>query len=421
MTTTSPTASEEWKTYWPLVLATAFGFSFHSVATYSIGLFMEPLNQEFGWSRAQISAGLTISALLTVPLAPVVGAMIDRWGTRRLAIPGLILKAISFCVFALANGSDVQWYALWVFYSLVALGVKSTIWTAAVSGVFTAGRGMALAVTLSGTAIAQILAPPLTQFLIEGVGWRGAYIALGIGWGTPALILTWFFLYDAHDHRKKAIADGITGAAPVLQGLGIREAARSIPLIRIAVATLLIMVLTIAVIVHQVPILTETGLSREKAAYLASLAGVAGIVGKLITGYLMDRMDAGWIGGLTMIVLSLAFVLLLEPLATPSLIIVAMIIIGYSSGCKLQICAYLTSRYGGMKNFGKIFGFMSSLIALGAGIGPVLGGIHDVFGSYSPLIIAGIPGSIIGGLLIMGLGPYPRWESASAASGSGPR
>ncbi len=226
-----PSAAAEWKLHWKLVLAAAIGFSFHSVAGYSIGLFMEPLNQEFGWSRAHISAGLTISALVSIPLSPLVGAMIDRWGARRLAIPGLILKALSFVVLATATGSELQWYALWVFYSVVALGVKSTVWTAAISGVFSAGRGLALAATLSGTAIAQILAPPLTQWLIDAFGWRASFVWLGVGWGTPALLICLFGLFDVHDTRRKAGESA--SDAPPLPGLTVHQALRSAPLWRI--------------------------------------------------------------------------------------------------------------------------------------------------------------------------------------------
>lgn len=414
-----PTASQEWKTYWPLVLASVIGFSFHSISTYSTGLFMEPLNQEFGWTRAQVSAGLAIAAILSVPLAPLVGAMIDRWGTRRLALPGLVITAFSLASFGLASGSTLQWLGLWTFYAIVSLSVKSTIWTAAVSGVFVTSRGLVLAVVLCGTAITQTLAPPITQWLIEDFGWRVAYFSLGLGWGLPALVLAAFCLYDVHDHRREAIKSGKVEQAPALLGLNIREALRSVTLYRIGLATLIIMVLTIGVIVHQVPILTEAGISLQKAAYLASLGGIAGIVGKLVTGYLMDRYAAGWVGGLTLAALAIAFLLLLDPIRTPTLIVVSMVIIGYSAGCKFQICAYLTSRYGGMRNFGKIFGVMSSLIALGAGLGPLLAGVvYDIFGSYEPLLVAGIPGSIICGLLLIGLGPYPVWEARGATLGN---
>lgn len=91
-----------------------------------------------------------------------------------------------------------------------------------------------------------------------------------------------------------------------------------------------------------------------------------------------------------------------------------MIIIGYGAGTKLQIAAYLTSRYGGLRNFGKIFGVMSSLIAVGGGLGPIAAGaVYDHFGSYTYLLLLGIPGTLLCGLLIFKLGPYPRWEESA--------
>lgn len=410
-------ATQEWKAYWPLVLACSVGFSFHSVATYSLGLFMAPLSNEFGWSRAQISAGLSLAALLAIPLSPLVGAMIDRWGSRRLAIPGLILTALSVASFGMANGSMTQWLGLWTAYSVLSLGIKSTMWTAAISSMFSASRGMALAVTLSGTAVAQILSPPITNWLIDTYSWQQAFYWLGIGWCAPALILCSLFLFDAHDRRRAAAKAGRAEPVGDLSGLTVHEALRSRALWQVAISTLIVMVLTIGFIVHQVPILTESGVSRERASWLASLAGVAGIVGKLFTGYLLDRFRANWIGGISLGVLSLAFLLLLEPLHSPTTIVIAMLVIGYSSGCKLQICAYLTSRYGGMKNFGKVFGVMSSLIAMGAGLGPVLaGGVHDIWGSYTPMVVAGIPASALAGLLLLLLGPYPVWRDKVAAT-----
>lgn len=406
-----PTAREEWITYWPLVLAATIGFSLHAVATYSIGLFMEPLAQQFDWGRAEISGGLSIAAMLAIPLSPLLGALIDRWGSRWLALSGIVLTSLTIAGFSLANGSVIQWLTLWTLYAILSLGVKATLWTAAVSGVFNAGRGVALAVVLSGTALTQILAPPICRLLIDSFGWRDAFVWLGLGWGILPFVLCLFFLYDVHDRRRLAAKAGAVATGYDLPGLTIAEAVRNLPLIRIGIATLLMMILTVGVIVHQVPILTEVGVSRETAAYLASLAGVAGIVGKLVTGVLMDRLEANRVGALTMAIAGVAFVMLLEPFRSPVLIVVAMIIIGYSSGCKLQICAYLTSRYAGMRNFGKIFGVMASLVALGAGIGPLAAGfVHDSFGSYTPLILLAIPGCLMSGLLLLGLGDYPAWK-----------
>ncbi len=404
-------ARQEWKGHWPLVLSGTIGFSFHSVIVFSAGLFLQPLGQEFGWSRAQASIGLTMAALSTALLSPVIGAMIDRWGARRLAIPGTILSALVIASFALADGSMAQWLLLWSLYSLVALSIKTTVWTAAVTSVFSSGRSMALAVTLSGTAIAQMAAPPIARWLIADYGWREAYVWLGFGWGGISLLLILFFFFDAHDRDRKAAAARPKDAPVVvseLPGLTIAEALRCIPLFRIGASTLIMMFLTVALIVHQVPILSEVGVTRENGAYLASLSGLAGVTGKLATGWLMVRFEPGRVSGFTICTAAIGFLLLLEPFRSAGSIVVAMIITGYVAGAILQIGAYLTSLYAGLRNYGKIYGSVASMVALGAGLGPLFAGlIYDWSGGYGPLLLMGIPMSIVGGLLVVGLGPYP--------------
>lgn len=411
------TAAQEWRRRWPLMLAAVAGFSFHSIMTSFAGLFIGPVGAEFGWSRTQVTAGLSLSSVTVTLLSPLFGVAIDRWGTRRLALPGLVLKSLIFAGFAYVSASVVQWLAIWFIYALSSLAVKSTVWTTAVAGVFTASRGLALGVVLSGTALSQIIVPPLGNWLINEVGWRGAFIWMGLAWGGIAFILCLFFLFDAHDDVRKARAAGDTGASKVdLPGLTIREAWRSTALWRVAISTFLMMLFTIALVVHQIQILVEAGTSRTSAAWLASLAGACGIAGKMITGSLLDRFNPNYVGGITLAGASIGFALLLEPFVTPMLIVVAMLINGYASGTKLQICAYLTSRYAGMKNFGTIFSIMASLIALGSGLGPVLGGIaYDMQGNYTLLLVGGMAASLFCGFLIFGLGDYPDWDQPEPA------
>ena len=187
-----------------MVAAAMAGLSFSSMSVYAMGLFMEPLSAEFGWSRAQISLGLSVVALFAVPLSPFAGALIDRWGSRRLGIPGVLLTAVAFAAFSLATGSLKQWYALWVCYGLVAIAIKATVWTAAVSSVFRSSRALALAVVLSGAALAQTIAPLTAQFLIDGYGWRHAFLWMGLGWGGFVLALLVPFFFDARDHERRA-------------------------------------------------------------------------------------------------------------------------------------------------------------------------------------------------------------------------
>lgn len=399
-----------------MVFAAAIGFSFTSVTTAATGLFIEPLSREFGWSRALVSSGVSIVAVLTFLFSPLFGIFIDKFGTRRMAIPGLILMALVIAAMSTLDGSHLQWFVIWTVYALAGLLTKSTVWTAAVNSTFEAGRGLALGLVLSGSAIAQGVTPPLTNFLIASYGWRMAFVWLGLGWGTIAIVLCLLWLRDGYDlsrAARKAVPGAPATRAPLLDvpGLSVSEAWRSVSLWRISISTFVIMVATIALVVHQIPILSELGVDRTTAATYAGIAGFTGIAGKLITGWLLDRYPARWVGGLTIAATSLTFILLLTPGAPLPAVVAALMINGYAGGTKLQLVGYLTAAYSGMRKFGTIFGAMASLIAAGSGLGPVLGGlIYDTYGTYSPMLWGGFFVTLFSAFLLFGLGEYPDWE-----------
>lgn len=409
-------AVAEWKAHWPLVLAASVGFSFFSVMIAATGIFFEPLSKEFGWSRTLLSSGPSIANSLTAILGPFFGALIDRFGSRKVVLPGLLITVTSIVAFSLANGSEVQWIALWVVFGIVAVSIKSTSWTAPVLGVFEKSRGLALGLTLAGTAVAQIVVGPLANWLIVSFGWRAAYVWLGIGWGGVTFVLCLFFLFDAHDKarrdQKEAVFEDIQTSKTQLPGLTTREAIRDSALWRVALSNFLIMLLTLGLQIHMFPILTDAGVSRSNAAWMLSLAGVAGIVGKLVTGILLDRYKPNWIGGLTLGAASLTFLLLWQGVGSVTLILFAIVVNGYAAGSKTQITAFLTSSYGGMRNFGKIYGVMAGLMAAAAGIGPLIAGlIYDQRGGYEPFLVVGALGCIVGGILMITLPNYPTWNS----------
>ena len=205
-------AREEWKRHWLLVLAASVGVSFFSFMSPALGLFFDSLHAEFGWSRTELTLGLTFGAMITVFGSPFVGSLIDRWGSRRLAIPGLVVTSAMIAAFSLANGSIVQWIALWMGFGVLSLCVKTTVWTIAVAGVFSTSRGLALGVTLSGTALAQVIVAPLGNWLITTQGWRAAFVWLGLGWGSVALVFCVLFLFDIHDQRR--LESKASGLAP---------------------------------------------------------------------------------------------------------------------------------------------------------------------------------------------------------------
>jgi predicted MFS family arabinose efflux permease len=302
--------------------------------------------------------------------------------------------------------------ALWLIYAVVSLTVTANVWTSAAARAFTVSRGLAIGLTLAGTAVAQAAAPVLSTWLIEHYGWRTAFVFMAVTWGGFALVLCLLFFRSPGDGSMRVEAQDTSR----LPGLTIAQAWRDPGLLRIAISTFLLMVLTIGLLIHQIPILIEAGVSPQHAALLAGAGGLAGIVGKLVTGVLVDRFRANWVGGITLSFTALAFLLLVNGVRTPALIVIAMLINGYSAGTKLQICSYLTSRYGGLRNFGTIYGFISSLVSLGSALGPLLAGIvYDRTGSYDLFLVAGTVGCLFCGLLIVTLPRYPDWGAGDVA------
>ncbi|MEE4451287.1 MFS transporter [Novosphingobium resinovorum] len=412
--------AQEWKRGWPVVVAAMAGFSFFSVLISATGLFIAPLEREFGWDRATLSMGPAIATAVTALLSPFYGAAIDRFGSRRLGLPGVVATMAATSMFAFASGSRTQWVVMWIVFGLILTSIKSTIWTTAVAGTFSKGRGLALGLAVTGPAIAQTLVPPLGNFLIESFGWRAAYVWFALGWGGVTLLLCWLFLSDAHVPRAFGKAPA---PRPALPGLRKREALRSLALAQVALSSFVVMTMTIGLGIHLFPILTEAGVARTEAAWLLSLGGVAGIVGKLVTGALLDRFRPNWTGSLTMGVTAVTFVVLVRFLDSMPALIAALVINGYAAGSKTQITAYLTAGYAGMRNFGMIYGAMSALVALASGLGPwIAGKVYDVSGGYEPFLWVGAAGCVLGGALLLALPPMPRWdeEQDQAVSASAP-
>jgi len=275
---------------------------------------------------------------------------------------------------------------------------------------------LALGLTVAGGTITQIFAPVITQHVVDNYGWRTAYVVLGLGWSAPPLLLAYFFLRDARDRERQAGPSAVE-STPAICGLTLAEALHSLPLIRIAISTLLTIFIGTAILVHQVPILTATGLERSDAALLAGLSGVAAFIGKLMTGWMVDRWDASLVGAVFLLAPAVGYWLLLSDGTNLTLALMAMFIIGYTAGAKLQICAYLTAQYAGMLHFGKIFGVMTSIIGLGGGVGSIAAGaVYGQFGGYGGILSADIVLSFLCSAVIFKLGAYPDWSASPTAA-----
>ena len=413
------TAGQEWRKYWGLVAAAMIGLSFGAVPAATLGLFMEPLESEFGWSRAMISGGMMVFALIGLPLTPFAGALADRIGSRACVIPGLALSGLAFAAFGLMTGASWMWWAIWAAYGFGSLLIRSMIWNAAVSAAFSASRGLAIAFVLSGFAIAQVVGPPLSHFLIESFGWRTAYLCIGIGWPGIGLLLTILFFRSDLDRKTRGDNSGTSAASrPRASGLSLGEAVRDQAMLRIGLAIFLVTLIGAAVSIHIVPLLEWSGSERAAAAALAGMLGLGSFVGKIGSGVLIDRTRSNLLPATIFALPALGYFLIWQGDGRFAVLAAGVLCIGLGSGGALQVGTYLTTRYGGLANFGKIFGVISSAMGLGGGVAPVVSGwVYDTTESYALVLIIAIPTVLVAGLLLLGLGPYPQFDERRSGEG----
>ncbi len=403
-------AAEEWRRYWPLVLSAMIGMSFYSLFAYSNQMFIQPLEAEFHWARRDISFGYSIYALMAFFFGPVIGALLDRLGARRIALPGLFLSALAFAGLSFTQAAIWTWFALWFVLATVGLAVKSTVWTVAVSNAFVHGRAMALSVMLSGSALAQFGGPFFGNYLIHGQGWRHTYLVFGLVWGGFAFVLAAFLFHDAPRPAQSA------GGTAALPGLSFRAAITSRPMLLIFIVNLLNSLFGSGVTFQLKPILSETVLGEGSAAMVAATAGFAGIIGKLSTGWLLDRSESRWIPVVSFGIGAIAYFLLLDTFASRGAMIAGVLIYGAFTGAGLSVTAFLVSRYVGLRSFGAVYGLLGSMLMLGTALGPPLAGaVYDHFHSYHPLLLAVIPICLIDATLMLFLGRYPDHQKPLAA------
>jgi len=398
---------QEWKAGWTVALASGFGFIVAGIHLYSIGLFLEPLEREFGWARSEITGAMMIPSVFAFFLSPVFGHFVDRWGARRIGLAGAASYCASFALLAFTGAQIWSWWLLWVLLALSLVLVKPTVWSAALSSRFTAGRGFALAVALCGTGVCSMITPLAANLLIDRFGWRLAFVGLGLGWAAIILPILFLFFFDARDVGRRNSTS--TPSAVVLPGLTVRQGLRSRSFYTLALVALVATTMIVGTVVHLVPMLSDAGIDRATAAGIAGMLGITSITGRLLVGFLLDRTKGPQIAAISLGLPAISASLLIMMPGSVPVAILAAAILGLSIGAELDSVIYLATRYFGLRNYGTLFGFIAALISTGTGLGPLIGSaLFDHSGSYDTFLLTIIPAAVLCSLLTATMGAYPE-------------
>ena len=391
------TRANEWREGWPVVLASLGGITMGlaPIPFYTLGLFAPELRHAFGWSQGEIMAALSVLTVASIVAAPVVGLLVNRVGARPVAIASLLLFGVGLMLPALSNGSLGRWYASWALLSLLGAGTLPITWTRAITASFRRRRGLALGLALMGTGLFGFFGKPLTAALIAGVGWRGAWVGLGLLPIVVAAPLAWA-LFRAP----------VPAASPRTQASG-AVGLRDWRLWLIALALLPISFALAGPIPNMEAILRADGLADSSIRAITPFIGLAALVGRLAGGGLMDRYWAPGVAFLLLCLPAAALLLLAHGTIGSSGALVAALLIGLAIGVEYDVVAFLVARYFPERSYAPLYAITYTAFLLGAGFAPMIfGWSFDRVGSFSPMLTGAATGLLAGAGLLLGLGPY---------------
>lgn len=378
-----------------VIAAAAFVISFIGIgARFSYGVFLKSMEVDFEMSRGAISGVFSVYMLLCCLMAIIGGWAQDRYGPRKL---GLVMATFTGLAFVVTSQVQSPWHLLITYSLMLSLGTGTiyTLTTSTASRWFERRRGFVVGLTTSAGGVGTIAIAPFATYLIAQFDWRTAFVVIGliawVGMAASALLM----IKDPHDIGLKpdGVKPGSRSQQDVApdQRVGDRTAlnfslAQAMRLKRFWVMAIKWFAISLTlhmVFVHVIPYAVDMGIDAMDAALILSLMGFANIVGRLIVGKISDAVGTGALG-LICILGQFAALLWLLTCSSRWMFYTFGLTYGFLWGGAGTIIAVLVSEIFGTRRLGSIMGFMSASWAIGAAIGPAIGGfVFDFTGSYA--------------------------------------
>ena len=368
--------------------------SFSEVAFFNpvLGVFIPEFEREFGWSRTQISLGVSLGSLVGAAFAPFFGPMIDRFGGRRFVAGGAALMTVGLVLMS-------QMQESWQFFIIYALGrgtASGLLGLAAgvtVAKWFVRRRGHAIGVMTLGTRMGHAVLPLSVQLIIQASGWRTAALSLAAVVGVLGILPALKWLHSRpEEFGLEPDGDGDDGTDGDKRAAGHRnareyswsrqDAMRTQAFYLVTFAVSLMSLAGGAINLHQIPHLVDRGLSPETAALVITLFAIFGGVGVLGEGALDEKLGARWtmVIGLFGSAFGMVFLMAVHSVA---MAIAFAVVYGLAFGLMVASNQVVFADYFGRESLGAIRGAaIPAQLGMNA-LGPIIaGGAYDLTGSY---------------------------------------
>ncbi len=366
---------------------------FNGCAVSVFSLFVRPLEESLGRGRGEIMAGFTFFYLLVGFASPLVGRLVDRYGARPVIPVGAIVMGSGFLL--LSHASE-----LWLFYlGYVIVGTGAAALgpvpcSAVISNWFKRKRGTALGFMAAGIGAGGVIMAPFVGFMLSHFDWRTAYLSMGILIVVVivplalALIRTKpseMGLYPDGDAAPPFVPDESGQKHNGSAGFTLKQATGTSAFWLIAVAFSFSNFANMSVFQASSSFLSDSGYPIATAASALGAVGFGSATGKIVFGWLCDRIQANRACAIG-IALQLAGTLMLMSVRPDSTVLLVWgygLLLGLGVGAWLPTLSMLSSNNFGLLHYGAVFGTLNLLNATGTATGPLFSGlVHDVTGSY---------------------------------------
>jgi sugar phosphate permease len=364
------------------------------LSVWANGLYVKPLEQEFGWSRAEVSLGFSAAILVSGVVGPLIGVWIDRFGPRSSMLVGSTMTGVTYVLLALTE-SLWQWYL----FAAINAGFRQMTFFIPMQVIasrwFDKRRGAALSILGTGFALGGFLLLPFLALVIDLTDWRGGFLFSG-GMAVAVVVPVTLFVLRDWPADKGTYPDGEPPAGSTVlamarrppPGLTLMQAMREPLFWVLSIALMLFFFGLIGWTVHIVPFFESRGVSRETAALLVSGTSGAGIVTRLVIGTIADRFrrfEAASALLTAMLVLGMVSLLLDSGWAGVALFLTFWLV-GTSAGALAE--SLTLTRAFGLAHFATILGVVVVIETSGEILSPLLAGlIFDETRSYDLALV----------------------------------
>jgi len=268
---------------WWIVFAAFLGLTVSQgpIVAYSLSVFLKPVSEDLGVSRGTFSLAYNLDNLMCAVFIPIFGFLVDRYGVRRVLMPGIALFALATAGLSYLQSSSAVLFGLFALQGVFSAANTPTGYAKTISAWFDRERGLTLGIAVAGTGLGVMLMPPAMTYLIQNYGWRDAYIGLGAALMVFAFVPVALFIQDPSSSH----VPGRGAPADTAVGMSLGEAFKSAQFWTMTVTFFLVIVAVNGTLSHMIAMLTDRGIPLAIATTALSAVGLAIIVSRTGAGF----------------------------------------------------------------------------------------------------------------------------------------